>query len=362
MDETSSAVVETPSSSAPTPSAAPASTSTPEPQATTDRPSFGEALDTFNSIRIKEGKKPRGVKPGTATPVAATAETPTTEATTEGQTPPPAPKGPIPFEVHDQALKNARAKERQAVEQEYRLTYGDPQVAREAVQWFQSAARDRVGFLAQVINEALADPELAPQIASLAGRTLGGNRSPQPAPADEPQPDFTDGQGNAFYSAKQQRAHDEWLINRVKTEVLGEVQPGLQTVEHMRAEQEQARQSAQLTQTFAGYLTEARTEWEGFKEHEAEIKQALLDAPLTSGHPADERILLERTYRRIVGPKLSQLQQQKWLADLKARAGASSLNPAATGAPVGVPKNVRAKDGGTFANALKWAAEQNAGR
>ncbi len=94
----------------------------------------------------------------------------------------------------------------------------------------------------------------------------------------------------------------------------------------------------------------------------AEIKAALGKAPLTSGHPAEEALLLARVYQRIVGPKLSQLEQARVLADLKSRANASSLNPSATGAPSGVPANVRAKTGGTFGSALKWAATQTAGR
>ncbi len=176
MEDT--AVVDTPSSSSSSAPAPSAPSPAPEPQATTDRPSFGEALDTFNGIRVAQGKKPRGMKDAPvpeAAPVAAAG----TEPVPPVETPKPTP-GPIPLAVHEQALKNARAKEREAAQQEFRQQYGDPAVAREAMQWFQSAARDRVGFLTSVINEALADPELAPQIASLAGRTLGNVRSVGP--------------------------------------------------------------------------------------------------------------------------------------------------------------------------------------
>ncbi len=131
--------------------------------------------------------------------------------------------------------------------------------------------------------------------------------------------------------------------------------------DEMQAEREQERVQAQVKQTMTSHLTEARS-WPYFKEHEAEIKAALGKAPLTSGHPAEEALLLSRVYQRIVGPKLSQLEQARVLADLKSRANASSLNPSATGAPSGVPANVRAKTGGTFGSALKWAASQTAGR
>lgn len=361
MDDTtaSTAVADAPSSPAPS-----APTSSPEPTVTTDRPSLGDALSVFNEAARQQGKRPRGAKPDAiAAPSPQDAATTPPDGTVDPTQTPPATQGPIPFTVHETALKNARTKERQAVEQEFRSTVGDPAVAREAMQWFQSAARDRTGFLRDTIQEALADPELAPQVRSLLGQTLGsGRQQAAPVSAEVPQPDFTDGQGNTFYSAKQQQARDEWFANKLRTEILGEVQPDLEQVRADREAQQQERQAAQVKQTFAGYLTEARNQWDGFKEHEAEIKAALLAAPLTSGHPAEERVLLEQTYRRIVGPKLTQLQQAKWLADLKSKATASSLNPAATGAASGIPKNVRAKDGGTFGNAIRWAEQQTAGR
>lgn len=358
MDDTTTAVADAPSSPAPS------APSSPEPTVTTDRPSIGDALSVFNEAAKQQGKRPRGKPDAIATPSPTDTATIPPDGTIDPTQTPPASQGPIPFTVHETALKNARTKERQAVEQEFRSTVGDPTIAREAMQWFQSAARDRAGFIRDTIHEALADPDLAPQVRSLLGQTLGSARQPAAAPAspEAPPPDFTDGQGHSFYSATAQQARDEWLINRVKADILGEVQPDLDQVRADRDAQQQERQAAQVKQTFAGYLQEARTEWKGFKEHEKEIKAALLAAPLTSGHPAEERILLEQTYRRIVGPKLSQIQQAEWLADLKTKATASSLNPSATGAPSGIPKNVRAKDGGSFAAALKWAEAQTAGR
>jgi hypothetical protein len=274
-------------------------------------------------------------------------------------------KGPIPFDVHERSMQNARAKERAAVEQEYQQKFGHPQIVERAVAWFANAAQDRVGFLANAITEAMADPQLAPHVASLVGRTLGNTRQGRtpaaPAGPQPPPPDFQDGQGNQFYSARAQNARDEWLIARVREDIMGDVQPQLQTVEQMQQERQMEQQRAEVQHVMLGHLAEART-WPQFKEHEAEIKAAIAQAPLTGGHPAEEAVLLQRVYRQVVGPKLDQIQQQKWLAELKSRANAGSVNPAATGAPVGVPKNVRAKEGGTFGNALKWAAAQQSGR
>lgn len=362
MEDT--ALVDT--STASTPSSSP-TTSTPasEPtiQSTTDRPSFGEALDTFNEAAKAQGKRPRGLKPASS-PVESVAPAGAAIAPTDptvAQQSPPVKTGFVATADHIQAVDNARTKTRVQVEQEFRSQFGDPQVVRDATQWFQSAARDRVGFLATVINEALADPELGPQVLSLAGRTLSGSRSAAPQGQDPPAPDFTDGQGNQFYSAKTQQQRDEWLIAKVRGEVLGAVQPDLDQFRATTAKAEAAEASAQLKQTMTGHLQEARA-WPYFADHEAEIKQALLNEPLTSGHPAEEAWLLRRVYDRIVGPKLSSLEQARVVAELKKLAHSSTLNPAATGAPTGVPKTVRAKDGGSFGNALRWAAAQAEGR
>ncbi len=315
----------------------------------------------FNEAAKQQGRKQRGRISPTGEP--SPPEAPTTQA--EGTTTETAPvqaKGPIPFEVHDTALKNARAKERQAVEQEFRNTIGDPAVAKEATQWFQRAAQDRVGFLRDVINEALSDPQLGPQVLSLAGKTLGGNRGAAPAaPTDEPQPDFQDANGNQFYSAKQQQARETWLAARLRDDILGQVQPDLDQVRSEREAKQAEAAQQQVVSQITSHIAEAK-KWPYFDQFKDKIAALARTMPLTSGHPAEEAIVLRRAYDQVVGPELSKLEQNRVLADLKSRAHASSLNPASTGAPSGVPKNVRAKDGGSFGNALKWAEQQQAGR
>lgn len=349
MEDTGTTAVAEPTQTTSTPTS-----SADTPQVTTDRPSIKDALTVFHEAAKQQGRKPRGQPPASSTVTPSPQDTATTQpdgTTAPQQTIPPASqKGPIPFEVHDRALQNARTNTRTEVESQFRTQYAP------ILSWAQRAATDRVGFLRDVIAEAAADPELAPQIASLAGRTLNGAR--MPTPAELPQPDFQDGQGNAFYSAKAIGQLVEHLKSSLKQELLGEVQPSLQAVSAITAEREQERVAGQLKQTFASQLTEARSSWPYFKEHETEIKQALAQAPLTSGHPAEEALMLQRIYHQIVSPKISQLEQDKTLATLKRNANASGLNPAAMGAPSGVPKNVRAKDGGTFKNALAWAATQ----
>ena len=358
MDETTTAVADAPASSAP--SSAPTSTPS-EPTVTTDRPSIGDALSVFNEAAKQQGRKTRGTITPTGDPSAT--DPPILPADGLPRAPIAAsPAGPIPFPVHQKALDNARLKARQDVEQEYRATVGDPAVAREATQWFQRAARDRVGFLRDVITEALADPQLAAQVRSLAGQTLGGGRGPMAAaPTEAPAPDFQDANGNQFYSAKTQQARDEWLIQRAREEILGQVQPDLEQVRTERLERQADTAKRQVVSAIQGHISEA-TKWPYFEQYKAQIAHVARTMPLTSGHPAEEAIVLRRAYDQVVGPQLSTLEQQRVMADLKARAHASSLNPASTGAPSGIPKAVRAKDGGTFGAALQWAQAQQSGR
>lgn len=347
MEDTgTTAVADAPTSSATpsTPTSEPTSSSA-EPQATTERPPIKTALEVFREAE-KQQRKPKAKSEITPTgdPAAAVAAAPAAPA---------APKGPIPFEVHDTAVKNARTKgaaeARAQVEQEYASIK----------QWATKAATDRVGFLRDVISEALQDPTLGPQIRSLAGQTLNGGRTS--APAEAPKPDFQDGQGNQFFSAKTQEARDQWLIAKVKAEILGEVQPDLDQVRSEREQKAIAEAEAHRDREMKSHIAEAK-KLPHFDKFKAEIHAAAAAMPLTDGHPASEAQVLNRAYWQVVGPRLSELEQQKVMKDLQSRANASSLNPASTGAPSGIPKNVAAKTGGTFADALTWAQAQTAGR
>ena len=359
MENTTTAVIDTPSS-APAPSAAPSVSTTPSdptPVTPSERPSFKKAL-----VQAEQQTAAPTITPpldAATTPPGATATHPT----------PPASKGPIPFEVHSKALDNARAKARTEVEGEFRQQYGDPAEVAESVQWRNLAKADPGTFLEKALLEGLTDPVAAPRVKQLLGKMLGSMRQPAPgrqvpSQTDAPRPDFRDEQGNEFYSAKTQAQRDEWLKNTI----LAEIAPLKQEVEGSKAEREadQRRQQAdaqqrQVTQQITSHLTKARS-WPHFEAHEAAIKQALAAMPLTSGHPAEEALALREAYDAVVLPKLSELEQNRVLAQMNARANDSTLNPSNTGAPTGIPKNVRAKDGGTFGNALRYAEQRAAGR
>lgn len=369
MDDTSSAVADAPAStSTPSPSPAAPASSTPEP--TTNRPSFKEALKIANAGDIvTEHQRRKGGRPPTAPAGAITADGVPAAAAPDGsvaavdQAAPVATKGPVPFEVHDTAMKNARTKGAQEAEAKFRQQFGDPTSLAEITTWARRAATDRVGFLRDVINEALADPQLGPQVMSLAGTTLRGQKQPQqPAAAAEAPSVFTKGQdGQWYYDPSKQDARDQWLRDQFLAEVDGRVNP-LEQAHQTQQERElaferQRQQAAWRDRT----LTDVKA-LPFFTDHEKDIKAAYAAMPPTSGHPAEEAQALYKAYIQVVGAKRDALAQEKVLANLKRQAGASTLNPAATGAPAGIPKNVSAKTGGTFKDALAWAQTQTAGR
>lgn len=319
----------------------------------------------FNEAAKAQGRKVRGNRaapssPDAPSPEASAATVPEGSPEAATQTPPPTKTGFVPTADHIKAVENARTKARTDVEQEFRQTYGDPTHLREIVSWAQRAATDRRGFLAGILQEALADPELAPLVAgspSTRQHTQSG-----PTPDQPPQPDFRDANGNLFYSAKALEQRDQWLMGQMKAEILGQVEPDLETIRSERQFQQAEREQQLRASAIASTIGEAKRTWPYFDRFKSEIETAIRQMPLTDGHPASEGMVLRRAYDQVVLPKLSQLEQDRVLADLKKTANASSLNPAATGAPSGIPKTVRAKEGGSMAAALAWAATQQGGR
>lgn len=365
MDDTSTAVMDAPTTSATDAPAAPSSSApTTEPTPTTDRPSLKDALDVFNEAAKQQGRKQRGNRPSpTATP-SPTGSAPTVPEGTQAEpTSPQTRPGFVPTAAHVKAVENARTKTRTEVERELRDSYGgaDPHQVREVMNWARRASTDRRGFMRDVLSEAMADPELSGWLAQSVAPRMTAQPTSAREPNGPPEPDFTDGQGHRFYSAEALQQRDQWLINQVKTEILGQVQPDLETIRAEReARQFQHEQQQRHAQIDSG-IAEARKSWPYFDQFKADILAEAQKHPLTDGHPMSELAVLRKAYDTVVFPQLSKLEQARVVAELKKTAHASSLSPASTGAPTGIPKTARAKEGGSMRDALRWAMEQQAG-
>ncbi len=248
----------TPASSSPTsstPASAPATSATattPTTPPASERPKDAASLSKF--LQSEAAAADATPQPPLVADSAAAAITPPVGDGTPGAALPKASQGPIPFEVHQTALTNARTK---AVT-EYRSQHGwaadVPQrliqsgISQEQfTEWVQASramAADPVKFFSEKMAELQNHPVYGAQIRSTAGRTLAS------APAQMPQADVqvVDQAGNVVgmtYSDKQQALKDDFLRQQMTGEFRQMVQP-LLTEQQLRikADADQKRAAA----------------------------------------------------------------------------------------------------------------------
>lgn len=247
----------------------------------------------------------------------------------------PADPGPIPYarfkEVNDQLATLRWAKD------------VDQAAVREAERIGRLYQTDRVGYMRHLIAEALLDPELSPQIRSLAGATLAGRNTPQADPPIEPDIPVFDANGQQVartYSdaaLAKIRARDR---EDLKRELLGEIAPIKQTFE--------AREhAARVAQASDALYEQAISELPLFKEHEAEIAQAMADIP------GDAGMALHRAWAKVVLPKLQSQTEAKLLGNLKQKAVAATVSP-------GVQPATQAPKFKSFEDAMRYYADHPA--
>ena len=137
-----------------------------------------------------------------------------------------------------------------------------------------------------------------------------------PPNGGRPQPDVVIPEtGQKFYSAEAAEKLAHWTADSLLTERLSPIETSLQQVE-------QDRQSWQANQAAQATLQDADT-WPHFKGHEREILSEM---------ERDQRLSLEGAYRRVVFPKLRQLEREAIVNETKQKASASTVNPGAAGA------------------------------
>lgn len=317
MDDvvTTPTTASTPAPATPTPAETPAVT--PPERPTSMR-------DAFEQVQAKHSATP-------GTPTTQAAETPTTDGK------PAATKGPIPFDVHETSMKNAREKTRADVEAEYRQKYGwadtlDRSAAESGVQIARMFAQDREGFVRQMLHDAVADPTLAPVVRSEAARILNGARG-QTSPEIDLEPDnpaLYDNEGRqltqAGYSAQKVQA----LVQKAVQDALAKEVAPLKQAHDTRVQQEAL---TQLQSTATADATAAMTEaskWSGFAEHKGEIANVFRANPTWS---------LERAYldvlHRVILPSRDRTSQAQTMASLKDKAVAQVETTTTTAASPG---------------------------
>ena len=318
MEDTTSTTTDT--STAASTTAAETTASAQATEAT--RPTFDseiEKLKAQDESAAQEGRE-----------AATTAQTAT--ETVKAEDKPPSKKGPIPFDVHEKALTNARSKAveeakpqiEQALRQQYAWADRVEEADREELTaLYQGLKTDLIGTLTTLIDNASQHPEHAKSLRSQAARLLNAARRVQGDTAsddDEPPPDIPLEDGRAVYSAEQQRKRDGWLIKQVSAQFDQKLQPFQQDRERAATEARKAAAWQQADST----LKEMRAK-PHFTEHEKDIA-ALMDAhPDWSLDAAYNEVLIAK-----VLPTASQTTRAAVLADIHHKAGAGTLNPQQT--------------------------------
>lgn len=314
-DTTSTAVVETPVT---TPSAPTGEPSAPAAPSTPSRPaSMKEALAQ------------------TAAKRAANEDTATTAppASPDGS-PALTKKGPIPFEVHETTLRNAREKTAAERDADWESRVGwakalDRKRAEESLQLAEMLDRDPAIFIDRAIAAMAADPERAPAIRSILGRYLG-TRSAHAEPTAELTPipvQLEDGRVINVLPADQLAIFEKQVLAKASEQF----KPAMQAAQELQQAKEFAVKQHQAGQFASGFLSEL-TRLPQFKEHAAEIKAELAKTTLETDHPAEVRAATLAIYNRIVLPKLSQAGAASAMASLKQKA-AAQVERVSGGAP-----------------------------
>lgn len=190
-----------------------------------------------------------------------------------------------------------------------------------ALSWAEGLDKDRVDQASRLYDWFDQDPEGAYEY--LTGLMKRQNRLPAAAaapaaprnyPADQstgrPLPDrIISETGEQLYSAQQTGRLIDWAMERLEQR--------LKPLESLTGNF-QARSEAQQA------IAEAEASWPYFKDHVEAIFTEL---------NKDKRLSLEGAYRRVVMPKIRQLERETVLTEMRTRSNASTTNPASASAP-----------------------------
>lgn len=144
-----------------------------------------------------------------------------------------------------------------------------------------------------------------------------------PAGDGRPQPDMVVPEtGQRLYSAEAAERLAKWQAETLLNERLAPLE---QTVQ----QQEQARYRAQYEAAAQETLRDADN-WPHFKGNERDILAAM---------EQDKRLSLEGAYRKVVFPKLRDLERQAIVAETRHKAQAGTVNPGAVAATTKTPLN-----------------------
>ncbi len=271
----------------------------------------------------------------TTQPADPAAATPTTHGVDPSKT------GPIPFDVHTTAIKNARTKGAEEARAQWEQQYGwATQVTPQEFEQIRSMTRhfasgDVEAGLRSLGEQLRKDPAVEAQLRSYHARELARSRQVQPpAETQMVQVQLEDGTVVAL-----PRDPQAWLAHQQQQWEAGldqKLQPLRQTHEELQAaRQAQAQQFAVdhfVSTTYADVQT-----WPGMDSAEARatVANALAQARIDPADPREVQIALNAAYRTHIVPTLTTASRQAALHDATLKAHVNTVSPSrqTTGAP-----------------------------
>jgi hypothetical protein len=254
--------------------------------------------------------------PGDESPEAVASEEPSSgaEAHAEGEQPPaeqpskeqpPAQqrrRGPIPFDRHQAVLTKARNEAKTAQEAlQKRLDELSGRYESEEIQarlklmdLLESNPQQAVALLKQVDGERFKSLSWAEQQAAAAA-VADAAAAAQPSAGERPEPDALMPDGTLGYSADGALKLVEWRLAQERSEFNKQFETFRKELSPITTEHQARVKFDEAVQRQGKVLESARKTWEGFTEHEAEIRQKLVENPAWD---------LNDAYRAAVVPKL----------------------------------------------------------
>jgi hypothetical protein len=197
------------------------------------------------------------------------------------------------------------------------------------------ASADPIAYLQDFIKELQSHPQHSAQLRSLAAKALSQRTQAQPD-LNPIQVQLDNGNTVGLYSAEQIAAlKGQWL-----SEVEQKFQPVTQTIETLQAERAQAVKQQEITHFVTSTFNDVQS-WPGMdsEPNRVAVANELARAQVNSDDPREVSLALERAWRKVVVPTLSQKAESQLLDSLKTKAAASaSVNPGS--AAPSAPRNV----------------------
>jgi hypothetical protein len=264
-------------------------------------------------------------------------------------------KGPIPFDVVQTSLKNARAKERADVQAEYEAERKQYEWAKQipqetlqkAIEFATLMGDNPVEFADRFVKDLVSNPKYKDDLISRAtrnrdaqGRYVSGSTTPQ-IDLNPYRVQMSDGKEIGLYTAEQMAAREAMLEQQWMAKVEARFGPIEKMAQTQQAERQAAIDHAEGERMGTSVYQTAKS-WAGMDSKETQVavaKEVERLAP-NPNDPRDVVIALHEAYHRVVGPTLLNQGSAHAKATFMQKAVAATESPSQTApTPQTRPKN-----------------------